>query len=106
MTTPPRQFGDQGPTADPGGAHHDHAGLPHSDHQPHDHAPQDPHGDHQPNGWGHRLMMLACCVPMLILVISLVASGTAGSGALVFALLCIGMMGAMMFLMPGGGHRH
>ena len=101
MTTPPRQFRDQGPTADRGGAHQDHAGLPHSDREP-----QDPHGDHQSSGWGHRLMMLACCVPMLILVISLAASGTAGSGALVFALLCVAMMGAMMFLMPGGGHRH
>ncbi|WP_034712510.1 hypothetical protein [Intrasporangium chromatireducens] len=58
-----------------------------------------------PTPWRHRLMMLACCIPMLVLVIALVATGVAGSGAVLFALLCIGMMAAMMFLMPGG-HRH
>jgi hypothetical protein len=42
---------------------------------------------------------------MLVLVIALVASGAAGGGAILFAMLCIGMMVAMMFLMPGG-HRH
>ncbi|HET7278965.1 MAG TPA: hypothetical protein VFJ22_12870 [Dermatophilaceae bacterium] len=52
--------------------------------------------------WRHRLLMIACCIPMLVLVIALVASGAAGSGALLFALICIGLMGLMMFMIPGG----
>lgn len=55
--------------------------------------------------WRHRVAMLACCLPMLVLVVVLVVSGAGSSGALVFAFLCIGMMGVMMFAMPGG-HRH
>lgn len=53
----------------------------------------------------HRLMMIACCIPMLLIVGLLLVTGVAGSAAVVFALVCIGLMGAMMFLMPGG-HRH
>jgi hypothetical protein len=49
-------------------------------------------------------MMLACCVPMLLIAFALVASGTAGAGAIFFALLCTAMMAAMMFAMPG--HKH
>ena len=61
-------------------------------------------GKPESGGWGHRLLMLACCVPMFLIVFALVASGTAGSGAILFAVLCTVMMGAMMFMMPG--HRH
>ncbi|EAP98722.1 hypothetical protein JNB_01100 [Janibacter sp. HTCC2649] len=49
-------------------------------------------------------MMLLCCVPMLLIVFALVATGAAGTGAIAYALLCTAMMAAMMFLMPG--HRH
>ena len=59
--------------------------------------------------WRHHLLMFACCVPMLLVVGALVASGTLGLGTAVFALLCV-------VLMPllhgggsrghGGGHRH
>lgn len=60
---------------------------------------------HQGHGWGHGLMMLACCcVPMLLIAFALVASGTAGAGAILFALLCAAMMAAMMFAMPGYKH--
>lgn len=59
---------------------------------------------HQGHGWGHGLMMLACCVPMLLIAFALVASGPAGAGAILFALLCAAMMAAMMFAMPG--HKH
>ena len=77
------------------GEHHDHL----SRHQT-------PTGEPKPAGrWGHHLVMLICCIPMLVLVLVLVASGTAGSGAIVFAILCVGMMAAMMFMMPGD-HRH
>ena len=53
----------------------------------------------------HRLMMIACCIPMVLVVALLVLTGAAGSAAVLFAVLCIGMMGLMMFLMPGG-HGH
>ena len=49
-------------------------------------------------------MMIACCVPMLVIVIALVASGTLGAGALLLALGCT----LLMVLMMGGmkGHDH
>ena len=86
------------------------SGLPQSQQQ-HD-APTPalrPQNDEEPaaqqgHGRGHRLMMLACCVPMLLIAFALVASGTAGGGAIIFALLCTALMAAMMFAMPG--HRH
>ena len=54
---------------------------------------------------GHRWMMLICCVPMIAIVLLLIVSGAAGSGALLWALGCVAMMAAMMFMMPGG-HSH
>lgn len=54
---------------------------------------------------GHKWMMLICCIPMIAIVAVLIASGTAGSGALLWALGCVAMMAAMMFMMPGG-HNH
>ena len=55
---------------------------------------------------GHGLMMLACCIPMLLLAVGLVATGVAGSGAIVAALLCTAMMAVMMLTMPGShGHK-
>ena len=65
---------------------------------------QVPDTDHVGHGRGHGLMMLACCVPMLLIAFALVASGVAGAGAILFALFCAAMMAAMMFAMPG--HRH
>jgi len=61
----------------------------------------------EPRGAGgsrHRWMMIACCIPMLIVAVALIASGTVGIGSLVFALACLGMMAVMMFSM--GGQRH
>jgi hypothetical protein len=50
--------------------------------------------------------MLVCCIPMVAVAVLLVVSGTAGAGALVWALGCVLMMAAMMFFMPGGhGHK-
>ena len=68
------------------------------------HAGADPHTGHGGHG-GHGLMMLVCCIPMVAVVVLLVVSGTAGAGALVWALGCVLMMAAMMFFMPGG-HNH
>ena len=53
----------------------------------------------------HRWMMVACCIPMLVIAGALVFTGTVGVGGLVFALACVGMMAVMMFSM-GGEHRH
>lgn len=50
---------------------------------------------------GHGLMMLVCCIPMILLAVGFVATGVAGSGAIVGALLCT----AMMAVMPGS-HDH
>ena len=68
------------------------------------HTPASPHtgdGAHA----GHRWMMLICCIPMVAIVVLLIVSGAAGSGALLWALGCVAMMAAMMFMMPGG-HNH
>lgn len=54
-----------------------------------------PHGAHG----GHGLMMIVCCIPMLIVVGILVATGVAGSGAILYAVVCLGMMAMMMFAM-------
>lgn len=58
--------------------------------------------EHETGHGGHRWMMIACCIPMLIVVGVLVASGTAGSGAIIYAVVCLGMMWLMMRAMPGG----
>ena len=63
-----------------------------------------PEPGHSAHG-GHRWMMLICCIPMIAIVLLLIVSGTAGSGALLWALGCVAMMAAMMFMMPGG-HSH
>ncbi len=68
-------------------------------------ATEEPHAGHGTHG-GHRLMMLICCVPMLVIAVALVATGVVGSSIIVTALLCTAMMAAMMFAMPGGhGHK-
>ncbi len=67
------------------------------------------HPEHQPQSGhgGHRLMMIICGIPMLVIAGLLVLTGVAGSGIIVTALLCTAMMAAMMFAMPGGhgGHK-
>ena len=54
---------------------------------------------------GHRLMMIACCIPMLVIAGILVGTGVAGTGAVLFAVVCLGAMTLMMFAMPGR-HDH
>ena len=55
-------------------------------------------------GHGH-WMMIACCVPMLVIAIALVATGVAGSGFLLVAIMCTAMMAAMMAGMSQGGGK-
>jgi len=86
--------------------------LPRDPH-PHDHdhvspygTPTTSHEDHTGHGGhgGHRWMMIACCIPMLVIVGVLVATGVAGTGAIIYAVVCLAMMALMMRLMPGDHH--
>ena len=45
---------------------------------------------------GHSWMMIACCIPMLIIAVVLVATGTAGAGFIFAAIMCTAMMWMMM----------
>lgn len=65
------------------------------------HATHD-HGGHGGHG-GHGLMMIACCIPMLVIAIVLVATGVAGFGFIFAALACTAMMALMMGGMSHGG---
>jgi hypothetical protein len=62
------------------------------------HAGHETHGAHS----GHSWMMMACCVPMLLIVVVLVATGVASAGLFLWAALCIGMMAMMMKMMGHG----
>ena len=61
------------------------------------HTPAESNGS---GGRGHWLMM-ACCVPMIVIAGALVASGTVSIGFLLFAVLCTAMM---FFMMRGMSH--
>ena len=52
---------------------------------------------------GHGWMMMVCCIPMVVIAVALVATGTVGAGFLITAALCVGMM-AMMGGMHHGGN--
>jgi hypothetical protein len=49
--------------------------------------------------------MLLMCLPMVVLVGALVATGAVGGGAILYAMGCMLMMGVMMLFMSGD-HRH
>ena len=68
--------------------------------QPHNQAGRSRHGGH---GW----MMIACCIPMLIIAVALVATGAVSPGFLVVAVGCLAMMWFMMGAMSRtGGDSH
>ncbi|MBU4337240.1 MAG: hypothetical protein KJ548_11775 [Actinobacteria bacterium] len=46
--------------------------------------------------------MLACCVPMLVVVAALLVSGTASVGTVAFAVVCVALMTLVMLAMPRG----
>ena len=58
----------------------------------------------QSRGHAH-WMMIACCVPMLVIAIALVATGVAGTGFIFAAVMCTVMMIAMMSAMSGGNQN-
>ena len=60
-----------------------------------------------PHRRGHGLMMIACCIPMLVIAGVLVATGVASPAFLMFAVACTLMMALMMRGMGhGGGDEH
>ncbi|MEO5876300.1 MAG: hypothetical protein ABIS86_21850 [Streptosporangiaceae bacterium] len=59
----------------------------------------DRHGGHGGHGW----MMIACCVPMLVIAVVLVATGVVGFGFVFVAIMCTAMMALMMRGMGGEG---
>ena len=52
---------------------------------------------------GHSWMMMACCIPMLVIAVVLVVTGVASVGFIFAALACTAMMFVMMRAM-GGRH--
>ena len=54
---------------------------------------------------GHGWMMIACCIPMLVIAVVLVATGVAGAGFIFAAIMCTAMMWMMMRGMSGMGGR-
>ena len=65
---------------------------------------QNPHRGHGGHGW----MMIACCIPMLVIAVVLVATGVASAGFLAIAVGCTLMMALMMRGMghDSGSDRH
>ncbi len=61
------------------------------------------HDSMKPGHRGHSWMMMACCVPMLVIAIALVATHTVSVGFLFVALACTAMMAMMMRGMKGMG---
>jgi hypothetical protein len=55
---------------------------------------------------GHGWMMIACCIPMLLIAVVLVTTGAAGVGFLGAAIACTVMMTLMMRGMDTDGHDH
>ena len=66
-----------------------------------------PAGDRKPkSAGGHGLMMIACCIPMLVIAIALVATGVVGASFIFVAVACTAMMALMMRGMNHGGMNH
>lgn len=49
----------------------------------------------------HRLLMIACCIPMLLIALGLVFAGVVSASFLILAVICT----AVMALMMGGMHE-
>ena len=68
--------------------------------QTHDHTDESSHGSgHRSHSW----LMIACCIPMLLFAVVLVATGVARPGFIFAAFACMAMMALMMRGMDSGG---
>ena len=54
---------------------------------------------------GHGWMMIACCIPMLVIAVTLVATRVVGVGLIFGAIMCTVMMAMMMAMMTGGSRK-
>ena len=63
--------------------------------------PPRPRGSQNGHG-GHGWMMIACCIPMLVIAVALVATGVASPGFILVAVMCTAMMALMMRGMDHG----
>ena len=72
--------------------------MNHADHQK-------PRPDQHARHGGHSWMMIACCIPMLVIAVALVAAGVVSVGFIFIALICTLMMALMMRGMHGGGGK-
>ncbi len=54
---------------------------------------------------GHNWMMMACCVPMIVIALGLVLAGVVSVSFLIYAVACLGMMFMMMRMMDHGGMK-
>lgn len=74
----------------------------------HDHSsstePQ-PHDGMRGGNMGHRLLMIACCIPMLLIAGALVIAGAVSASFLLYAVACTAMMALMMRGMHGNGEH-
>ncbi|GEM_PF-6106611 len=52
----------------------------------------------------HRWVMIACCLPILVIAAALVLTGSVTTAGLLFVLACMAMMAIMMFSPPGRQH--
>lgn len=68
----------------------------------HDHSAHEGHETGHAGRGGHHWMMIACCIPMIVIVLALVATGTISAGSIIFAVACVGMMALMMRAMGHG----
>ena len=80
--------------------HPRHTQPPSSSEHP-SHSPDGVHG--KGHGMGHGWMMIACCIPMLVIAVALVAAGVVSTSFLIFAVACTAMMALMMRGMGGHG---
>ena len=53
---------------------------------------------------GHSWMMIACCIPMLVIAVALVATGVVSPGFILVAIACTVMMALMMRGMDHSEH--
>ena len=63
-------------------------------------APHSHHAGHSGHRW-----MIACCIPILVVAVMLVATGVVGAGLIFGATMCTVMMAMMMAMMSGGSGK-
>ena len=60
-------------------------------------------GDQADGHGGHSWLMIACCIPMIVIAVALVVTGAVSPGFLFVAVMCTAMMAMMMRGMDHGG---